>query len=333
MEWFLVLALLATPAQDPLRPVDSETAFRAADRGVLYLKTAEGPTPELRLLALAHHGIPENDAAFAALLRKVLEAPLERTDRVAFQARALEQIDRAKYQVRLAEAAQFLVDNQAKDGLWSRGEPTEFALVVPPLPPAPPLPPGAKPAVLREIRIGRRREEPERGDFSHAQLAVLGLLACHEAKVRVPAETLERAAKAWVERQGADGSWDSGVALTASGTGSLLAIRFMQGRKFKDDPDARRGIAWLERHHDAASDPDPALALWSLDRAALYWGEERLGAWDWYPDLVRALVGSQRPDGSWLLGESGSARDTSLALLVLRPRPRPWLRPDPPRRR
>ena len=55
------------------------------------------------------------------------ETPLEWTYDVSLQAMILEEIDRVKYQARIAQCAQFLVDNQCPNGQWSYGEPDPFA--------------------------------------------------------------------------------------------------------------------------------------------------------------------------------------------------------------
>ena len=112
----------------------------AVKKGVEWLKKAPSPgftygkiddSDELILLTLIHAGVPESDARVQELLKAMLAKPLARTYSVTLQAMVLEEIDRAKYQTRIAQCAQFLVDNQLANGQWSYGEPTEFAKEIP----------------------------------------------------------------------------------------------------------------------------------------------------------------------------------------------------------
>ena len=53
---------------------------------------------------------------------KLLTKDLQKTYAVSLLAMSLESYDRKKYQYRIAQCAQFLVDNQCKNGQWDYGE-------------------------------------------------------------------------------------------------------------------------------------------------------------------------------------------------------------------
>lgn len=128
----LVLALQAKPK--PENAVDPMKVDQAIARGVLYLREhldkgqpyRHGPltmrTDELVLWTLLHAGIPETDELFQTLLARVLESEPSSTYRVSLQAMVLEELDRVKYQPRIWQCAQFLVDNQCRNGQWAYGE-------------------------------------------------------------------------------------------------------------------------------------------------------------------------------------------------------------------
>ena len=77
---------------------------------------------ELLLLTLLPAGLPESHPRVQGLLKAVLEAPLDNVYKVATQAMALEDLDRLKYQSRIWQCAQYLVDSQCASGQWSYGE-------------------------------------------------------------------------------------------------------------------------------------------------------------------------------------------------------------------
>jgi len=100
-----------------------------------------------------------------------------------------------KYQKRLAQCAQFLVDNQCANGQWTYGDPSIFveSVVVPP-----PLPKGKG---VRRVPVTRKREGPAAGDNSNTMYALLGLRACHDGGIDLPTATVELAAKWWRDTQ------------------------------------------------------------------------------------------------------------------------------------
>src|SRR5262245_21449572 len=108
---------------------------QAIARGIAFLRTSDSPveasvagdSDELKLLTFVHGGVPENDAMFQSLLTKCLERKLEKTYKVTLLAMSLEEIDRVKYQDKIAQCGQFLLDNIKKNGGFGYGEATAAA--------------------------------------------------------------------------------------------------------------------------------------------------------------------------------------------------------------
>src|SRR5688572_1180561 len=132
---------LSTPTfgqQDPKKPkgnvaVDQAAIDKAIDAGLKYLKGSDSPnthvgdSDELKLLTHIEGGTPEADPAVQTLLKKCMDAPMEKTYKVALLAMCLEAIDRVKYQGKIAQCGQFLLDNVKPNGGFAYGEPTAFA--------------------------------------------------------------------------------------------------------------------------------------------------------------------------------------------------------------
>jgi len=238
MNVLLATILLASAAQADQTRIDG-----AVRKGVSFLKTAKTPgvsfakiddTFELVLLTFVHAGVSETDEKFQEYLKKLLEQPLDRTysvvlqamileelDRtysVVLQAMILEELDRVKYQPRIAQCAQFLVDNQCANGQWSYGEPSPYVKEVPP---AKDVASGAaprsgarefsapgkkeKPKVRSKITVKKMKDGPATGDNSNSQYAALGLRACHDAGIVLPNDVAQHARKWWIDSQhGAD---------------------------------------------------------------------------------------------------------------------------------
>lgn len=290
--WAVVL-LAATPGEAQQKPganpaVDQVRVDAAIRKGVEFLRSAggvrakkKGPaqmtTAELVLYTLVHAGVPQSDPWFRELLEAVMERPLTSTYSVALQAMVLEEVDRVAYQRRIWECAQFLVDNQCKNGQWSYGEPTT-------LPDEVPTPTavrksvatsgarpagktgssvGEKPPVRARIAVVRRRDGPPKGDNSNSQYAALGLRACHDAGIVLPRDLIERAAEWWRSSQLPDDAkekspyavrgWgyhdgdDRGAygSMTAGAAGSLVICHYILGAPWMRDPAVQAGMNWL----------------------------------------------------------------------------------------
>ncbi len=294
------LALPGTPlsvqrVQAGLPPPDPRRVEEAIRRGVAYLKAAragtatvtglEKPmnTDELEVWTFLHAGVPEIDPKFQEDLERVMKTPLERTYKVALRAMILEELDRVKHQDRIAQCAQFLVDNQAKDGQWSYGEPSEFADEMPVAPhvatpaAAPAFVPAApgrgriKPKVAKTVAVRKRKDGPAGGDLSNSQYAALGLRACAEAGIAIPTDVLQRAVRSWTRAQHVEprsalpaGGWcydeDDDHApygsMTAGAVGALVIYDKLLGRNaWKRDPSIQAGLNWLSKHFSVTENP------------------------------------------------------------------------------
>ncbi|HVR84408.1 MAG TPA: hypothetical protein VMU54_08865 [Planctomycetota bacterium] len=225
------LALTAPVAAQDSKGFDSVDQKRVAEAiaaGVDYLKKTPSPgthhdmanTDELVLLTLVEARVPDNDPVVEKLLAGILGASLDRTYKVVLQAMVLEELDRVKYQERIWQCAQFLVDNQGPTGQWGYGEPTAAVKNVPTGAKAavasggggaPPVTPEVlaalkageriKPPVVRRLSVTKTKEGPAGGDNSNSQYAALGLRACHDAGIKIPESVVLLAKKFWYDTQ------------------------------------------------------------------------------------------------------------------------------------
>jgi hypothetical protein len=218
------------PPKDPAKggfkissEVNQVKVEQAIQKGIAFLKGSDSPdsaiggdSDELKLLTFIHGGVPDNDAAFQALLAKCLERKLEKTYKVSLLAMCLEELDRVKYQDKIAQCGQFLLDNIKPNGGFTYGEPTQAApetststagkkdVSSKPKKPGPINPDEKqKPEVLKHLTLKKTREgaEGQRTDNSNSQYGALGIRACHDAGVHFPKEVIERCHKYWVNNQ------------------------------------------------------------------------------------------------------------------------------------
>ena len=258
----LTSLLLATTAlaQDPnaVSPRDIEKAIR---KGTEFLKTypfapdrAHPCANDLILLTLIHAEVPESNPVFQQYLKNCLEAPLEKTYNVALLAMCLEEMDPTGYQQKLAQCAQFLVDNQASNGQWSYGRPTDLKkypfegkkeekkVATGPKGASQPrdfgattLGPKKKPAT--PILVQQTRQTGAGGDNSNSQYASLGLRACHDANITLPMDVLHLARKWWTESQSTDEA-DAKLGKNAVGTGGEVSK--VQGWNYQNASDGAK---------------------------------------------------------------------------------------------
>lgn len=342
----LAVALQDKPALPP-PPVDEGQIDAAIKKGIAYLRTAPSPgahagikdSDELILWTYVHAGVRESDPDFQKYFKKMLDGTLEKTYKVALQAMILEEIDRAKYQERIAQCAQFLVDNQCANGQWSYGSPTAFAVEVK-VPevksvatPAPVAAPGAtrdfgpsekqKPKVLQKVPVKKQKEGPASGDNSNTQYAALGLRACHDSGIVIPETVLVLAVKWWRESQQGDADKDP-KAVATGGTEKS------EGWNYKDkaaQPDKAPysamtaggtsslviydyilGRRWKEDAHVKEGMAwltqhwainKNYYFLYGLERTGILFGVDRFGDHWWYPEGAKFLLKDQNADGSW----------------------------------
>ena len=347
------------PPADKVDPVKVDGAIK---KGLAYLKGQIGKygtinkrrSEELLLWTFTHGGVAENEPEFQDLLKTVLETPLEWTYNVSLQAMILEELDRVKYQNRIAQCAQFLIDNQCQNGQWSYGEPDPFAKDTPTgvvkrsvasgggskaKPPVPGT--RVKPKVVSTIAIKQLKKGPVKGDNSNAQYAALGLRSCHDAGILLPAEVVQLGEQWWRDGIGSDG-WgylsknDAGYgSMTAGAVGALTIYLHIQGRPWIKDKEVVAGMEWLAGNFAVTANPKTPEAgngqggwqyyyLYALERAGIFYGTEHFGAHEWYVEGAKFLLGEQKDDGSWRTAKADHAIwDTCFAILFLRRATRP----------
>ena len=246
--WLLASLPVAAQQVNPAKSskVDQTKVDMAIKKGIEYLKGKnsehtnichEHKSPktntELVLLTYVTADVPPTDAAAKELLDFMLKARLEATYCVSLQAMALEEIDRVKYQHRIAQCAQFLVDNQSSQGYWGYGEPTQTVENLTPTT-APDnvatRPKGArvyeepgvsmgkiKPKVKSRLAIKKNRDG-EHNDNSNSQYAALGMRACHDSGIIIPRDVTALAIK-WIRSCQSD---DSGAKAEGLDLDSLI---------------------------------------------------------------------------------------------------------------
>ncbi len=225
---FILLGGSLAQAQDQAK-IDA-----AIRKGLDYLKGADSPphphskathSDELILYTFVVADVAPTNPRFKSLLDRVLTDEPHQTYKVALQAMALEELDRVKYQNRIAFCAQHLIDNECTNGQWSYGTPTIAPKDVPTgtasddKSPSTPKPPTGtrdfggsekvKPKVTHKIAIKKQRDGGASGDNSNTQYASLGLRACFDAGIIIPEESIQLAVKWLIESMhAADGAGD-----------------------------------------------------------------------------------------------------------------------------
>jgi hypothetical protein len=270
---------------------------------------------ELVLLTLHYGGVSPEDEIFKKLLEAVLAAPIETTYRAALQAMALSKIDAKKYQSRIAQCGQALVDSQAQNGQWCYGHPTDT-----PVPPARDIQTkGKETAVLPKIALAKKKPGCPHGDNSNSQYAALGLRACIESNVEIPIDVLKKAKEAWERSQKADGSWDYGTpsnvrqsvqppgtygSMTVGGIAALSILKYYLKETVKGDSKIVAAMNWVGRNFSTSENPGYQnhhvfYWLYGLERAGDLYGVDKFGAHDWYAEGANWLLEKQQPDGQW----------------------------------
>jgi hypothetical protein len=278
--------------------LDQKRIDEAIRKGVEYLKTAESSpwdahiinSDELILLTFIHGGLPEKDAKFQEYFTRAMAAKLERTYKAALLAMCLEELDRVKYQGKIRQCAQFLVDNMCQNGQWSYGEPSAFADGTPTGggggavasgPKEVGAGPRQKPKVAQKVSVDKRVQGPATGDNSNSQYAALGLRACHDAGVVIPRETVIKPAKRWwaTSQLGVKGK-DTSVAtggpmladprgwsyttqepayssMTTGAIGAVCIYDFILGEDWRKDKVVAAGMGWLTKNFSVTENIGP----------------------------------------------------------------------------
>jgi hypothetical protein len=212
----------------PPNEVDQIKVDMAIEKGIKYLKANNAShlgardhvgrkmsNRELVLFTYVHSDVPESDADFKTLFDDMMKDKLEATYCVALQAMVLEEVERVKYQKRIAQCAKFLVDNQGPQGFWSYGSPSiyveditydipkrkdvasgggttqpggvkQFELPQPGM--------KTKPKVTNKIKIKKDRDG-EGHDNSNTQYAALGCRACVDSGIILEEKVIDTAMK------------------------------------------------------------------------------------------------------------------------------------------
>jgi len=281
--------------------VDQKRIDEAIRKGTEYLKTAESSpwdqhianSDELILLTYAVADVPETDPKFHDYFQRAMSAPMERTYKVALLAMALEEIDRVKYQPKIKQCAQFLVDNQCQNGQWSYGEASAFVDGTPTTgSPRPAIASAGKeaapaekqkPKVVHKVPVEKRKQGPPAGDNSNSQYAALGLRACHDAGIQLPRETVIKPAKRWWltsqlgDKGGKDASVSTGAgpliadprgwsyttndpaygSMTAGAIGAVCIFDYVLGEDWKKDKIVAGGMGWLNKNYSVTENVGP----------------------------------------------------------------------------
>jgi len=333
------------PQPSPSIVLSSETKAAVA-KAVDYLRHAKlpsathnppAPSDYLVLWAMLNAGVPQDDPFFQKLLQGTLTVRLQRTYAVSVHTMVLQRLDPLKYRDRIADCAQFLVDNQCINGQWSYGTPTVAA---------------------RGGAVKKRRDGPLSGNNSCSQFAAMALRACADAGVAIPLETFDRAVRSWNECQRPEADGRAGWCYTrdesphrpygsmsAGGVASLAILHRLAGRDWREDKAAQAGLRWVSYHFTVTENFGPVEELmakemisdtpnqstelyywlWAVERAATLCGLEKLGEQAWYPEGARELLATQRADGSWYSGvkRCQPVWDTCYAILFLTRSTRP----------
>ena len=369
--WLLGLLVLAgAPRTGAADAPPTPTAIdEAITRGVAWLLTEQKPTgawsgggralghTALATLALLHCGLSEEQTSrearqLARALRYLDGQGPGRSDRRAtdtrtYEASLLLMLLRARGRpadrARMQRLADLLCWSQARNGQWWYD--------------------------------GKGAPDIDGGDNSNTQFALLALGLAHGEGLKVERATFSRALAWWVSAAGTQGGFGyaSGGSpksaptgsMTAAGIACLAITRAILEPPTALEPAAQRApsraartqelaTAYLAQVFSVTRNDGPALDrknqrqrmagrgwlhyyLWTVERAMVLAGQERLGPLDWYADGARHLLASQARDGSWR--QENPLYATCFALLFLAraadpPRaftPRPTPVPEPGR--
>jgi len=320
----------ATAAQDdkkkqggfkPNPLIDQKRVDEAIRKGIGFLKTSDSPashgvanSDDLKLLTFIHAGLSEQDPVFQELLKRCLEARLDKTYQVVLLAMCLEELDRVKYQSKIAACGQFLIDNQKPNGGWTYGVPSVYTEGIPTTAPRKavdtaggktrPYDPALagekqKPKVTQKIPLKKMKEGPsERSDNSNSQYAALGMRACHDAGIVFPKELIQKAWSYWAVQQHPAGEKGKRPAVgpdTATGGPALVG-----------DP---RGWCYREGDETCGRGGPPYASMTSGAVGAVCIYDYMLGK-DWKKDKV-VLDGLAWLDKNWSVTENLHCQETA----------------------
>ncbi|MCK4909686.1 MAG: hypothetical protein KAS70_07280, partial [Planctomycetes bacterium] len=244
---------------------------QAVDKGAEYLKQQVDKGfidiyDELVLLTLHWAGGKESEPQMEKLIKKAYSKGLIRTYTSAAMAMALESIDKRKHFKRIADCAQYLVDNQCRNGQWGYSENAKGLK-------SRPLPKDKK--IKKKGTFGQKRKTMRRlkrggggsGDNSNLQFALLGLRSAERAGIRIPKKTWMDAVKWLVKKQKKNGGWaydgyssshnESYGSMTCASLCSLAIGRYYLNKKYdyKKDRAVKKGLQWLTEKFTVRNNP------------------------------------------------------------------------------
>jgi hypothetical protein len=343
----LLLPVASTfAAEKPSPPVDQKAVDTAIAKGKEWLQarvkeglpgmgdwgwvSSEQTLDEIVLYALLHAGVPTSDPDMIKLVQDLRAKDPVSTYGAAIRAQAFHKFDPAKLLPDIQNCAQFLIDNQDKDGYWGYGEkqtlPPVPAVTFTPTASAVATGPGGgvikKPAgpsnttALRKTVL-TRRGWGKKNDNSNTQYAMLGFAATMTAGLYPPADLFQLLDKWLTDCQNDDGGWGynerntpmhggeaSYGSMTAGGISSLsIAIRFNKNQDPLKDVRIQKGISWMGKN--LTFDTNPMKGGWhyywiySVERAGSFAGTQWFGDRPWYYEGASYLLGKQNGDGSW----------------------------------
>jgi len=349
--------------------LDPKKVNEAIDKGVAFLLargTKNQRDIELVSYALIHAGVPKDHPKLKPLIKKIAAQRCAETYHVALTAMVLESYDRVKYQPKIAECAQALVNYQCLNGQWAyssrfrSGETPHPELSKEPAGPIEiiteggitktPLTVAVKTFILKRVRKTRERT----GDNSNTQFALLGLRAAARSNVIIPEETWKEAAEFLVKAQLDDGGWNYtaetadpsyGSMTCASLCGLVLAKGYLK-EDINNDPTIEKGLAWLAKN--LRFDVNPHVDkmglfgnqpkfwhyyyIYGVERVGAVLDREQIGDHNWYEEGVEFLIEHQGKDGRWTEDAGNNfgsdITTTAFALLFLK-RATPRLRFTP----
>jgi hypothetical protein len=354
-----VVVVLALALQDDVPPRQAEIdkaikagadALLARAPGVIAGKVAFNYRDgfhfdPLLLYTLIHCGVSLDHEVMKQLFTKVYESPYYSTYQVSLTAAALAAINPIRYQAKLAQCAQYLVDYQCENGQWSYGDKYEFPKV-------------ADDAAKRTVAAVRIKRDKKlglpAGDNSNSQYAALGLKACVSAGCEIDPSVFTRAMEWWEKSQQKDGGWgydNQGIvreklgtygSMTAGAVSSLIILKQLKKADLKNAKSVTRGFDWLADRFTVEDNPNPPAGLedwryyylYAIERAGDLYPTEKIGKRGWYGAGATHLLKIQRSDGMWVSKNNDlTIADTCFALLFLersmRPVPTGVKEPEP----
>jgi hypothetical protein len=340
--WGAVICLTAAalgPTQARAQEgVTSDEVAAAVQKGVAYLarQQRDGSWPDmghrgggtaLAVLAMLNAGTPVDDPAMVKGLAALDAVANEATYVVSLKCQAYGAAMGAgagkKYQAELTKAANWLIDAQLDNGMWTYGV--------------------------------RNRG---RGDNSNTQFALLGLHEAAKAGVSIPQALWDASAKHFTNTQLTDGGWTyyymegmggvrgKGVgasygSMTVAGLASLYICGmrlnvggkhvFVNGAypdcgKYQQNTALAAGLNWVKDNFAVRENPRRSgqwlhYYLYGLERVGMISGLRNFGTHDWYREGATFLVGAQKADG----GFGSQSCDTAFSVLFLAKGNRPVL--------